>query len=85
MIALGQLRQGDGDGVVRRRETGDELLDQRLVLPDQPALDPPDQRMEPEQSFHEHMDRRRQIVPAPDVCQFMSENRPDVLFLQPDC
>ncbi len=40
----------------------------------QPRFQPPDQRVEPEDGFHHHVDRGGQIIVAAHVAQFVGEN-----------
>jgi hypothetical protein len=46
-----------------------------LAFFDEPRSDPPDQRVEPEDRFDDHVNRCVEIVPAFDVAEFVRENR----------
>ncbi len=56
----------------------DGLVAGPLALLDQPGADPPDQRVEPEQRLHQHVDRRGEVVAAAEVAGFVRHQGVDV-------
>src|SRR5579862_335670 len=53
-----------------------------FTLVQQPPAQPPNQRMKPENSFHHHVQRGSQIIAAPHVPNFVSENSIQVRILE---
>src|SRR5690348_3413753 len=66
----------DGFGVVARmfakREDG--FIAGAFAFCDEPSADPPDDRMEPEDGFDEHVKGGREIVAAANVSEFVGED-----------
>lgn len=66
----------DSFGILLRLGTHPEYLFVTCPLPlfQQLAADPPHQGIEPEHRFDAHVDRRRKIVPAPRMAQFVRDD-----------
>ncbi len=54
------------------------LVARALAFVHEPRTNPPHQRMEPERGLHAHLRRRNQIVVAPDMREFVREDRLDL-------
>ena len=62
-------------------QTHDRFVARALALVDQARADPPHQRMEPEQRFDRHVDRRGEVVAPPHVRELVREHRGELLFV----
>ncbi len=54
-----------------------------LAFAHQPASQPPDQRMKPEQAFHQHVDGGGEIVAPPEVAKFVRQDGVHFLRAEP--
>src|SRR5262249_1522513 len=54
-----------------------------LTLLQQTQLDPPDERMKPENRFYSHLNCRHQVVPASNMAEFVVHDGFELLGTQP--
>jgi hypothetical protein len=55
-------------------EAQDLFVTSALPLPDHPLPNPPDQRVEPEDRFHDHLDGGGEVIPVSEVAKLMCDD-----------